>query len=301
MASTPTLERAPPAPGRGIFLFLAAVLSFAVLDTIAKHMTREFHVVQIAWGRYVFHAAFLAVLMPSHGILRPFRSLRPWFQIIRATLLAAVTLLFFTAVSFLPLTETTAIGFVTPLFVTALAHLVLKEKVGVRRWSAVLVGFVGVLIVIRPGLGVVHWAAFIVVVMAMMNALYHLATRMLAGVDAPPTTIFYSGIVGALAFSIIVPFFWRAPSLVGWAEMVIIGFLGGLGHYLLIRAYEYAPASTMAPYSYTQIVWITALGYAVFGDFPDRWTLIGTTIIVASGIYVFYREAVLRLQGRKVG
>jgi drug/metabolite transporter (DMT)-like permease len=300
MASTTPAERIQAAPARGILLFLAAVMSFAVLDTIGKHLTGELHVVQIAWGRYIFHAAFLAVLMPRHGIIRPFRSARPWFQIMRAALLAAVTLLFFTALSFLPLVETTAIAFVTPLFVTALAHFLLKEKVGVRRWSAVLVGFVGVLIVIRPGLGAIHWAAFIVIVMALLNALYHLATRMLAGIDSPPTTIFYSGIVGALALSIIVPFFWRAPSLVGWIEMVVIGFLGGLGHYLLIRAYEYAPASAMAPYSYTQIVWITALGYGVFGDFPDRWTLIGTAIIVASGIYVFYREAVLRRLRRPV-
>jgi drug/metabolite transporter (DMT)-like permease len=290
-------SHAPPAGSAlrtGTALFVCSVLSFAGLDTIAKYLTADYHVMQITWGRYVFHAAFLVLLMPRHGILRPMRSARPIFQLVRATLLVVVTWMFFTSIFYLPLAEATAIAFTTPLFVTGLAHLLRQDQVGVRRWSAVLAGFVGVLVIIRPGLGVMHWAAFIVLLMALLNALYHLATRMLTGVDPTQTTIFYTGIVGALAMSAIVPFFWRAPDALGWALLVSVGFFGGLGHYLLIRAYEYALPSTLAPYSYTQIVWITGLGYAVFGDFPDAFTLAGTAIIVASGVYVFYRETVLR-------
>ena len=154
------------------------------------------------------------------------------------------------------------------------------------------------LVIIRPGLGVVHWAALIALAMAAGNALYQLATRMLAGVDSAQTTIFYTGIVGAIAFSLFVPFFWTAPSLGGWLAMMALGVFGGLGHYLLIQAFTLAPASLLAPYSYTAIVWVTITGYLVFGDFPDGWTVLGAAIIIASGIYVFYREAYLRRVGR---
>jgi drug/metabolite transporter (DMT)-like permease len=206
--------------------------------------------------------------------------------------------MFFTSVSFLPLADVTAIGFVAPLILTGLAHFVLAEKVGVRRWAAIFVGFCGVLVIIRPGFDVMHWAVFVVLAMAASNAVYQLATRMLAGVDSAQTTIFYTGIVGAIAFSLFVPFFWTPPSLAGWLSMMALGLFGGLGHYLLIQAFALAPASLLAPFTYTAIVWVTILGYLVFGDFPDAWTMAGAAIVIASGIYVFYREAYLRRVGR---
>jgi drug/metabolite transporter (DMT)-like permease len=283
---------------RGIALYLATVFSFACLDTLAKHMTRDYHVMQIAWGRYVFSAAFLLVLVPRYGFRGPIRSARPWFQVMRALLLAVVSLLFFTSVSYLPLADVTAIGFVAPLILTGLAHFVLKERVGVRRWAAIFIGFLGVLVIIRPGFDVVHWAVFITLAMAAINAVYHLATRMLAGVDSAQTTIFYTGLVGAICFSLFVPFFWKSPDLTGWIGMIALGLLGGLGHYLLIQAYALAPASLLAPYTYTAIVWVTIMGYLAFGDFPDLWTMMGAAIIIGSGVYVFYREAYLRRIGR---
>jgi drug/metabolite transporter (DMT)-like permease len=291
---------ASPAQGqfRGIALYLAAILSFSCLDTLAKHMTRDYHVMQIAWGRYVFSAAFLLALVPRYGLWKPLRSARPWFQVMRAFLLAVVSLMFFTSVTFLPLADVTAIGFVAPLILTGLAHFVLMEKVGIRRWAAICVGFCGVLVIIRPGLDVVHWAAFVALAMASSNAIYHLATRMLAGVDSAQTTIFYTGIVGALGFSLFVPFFWTPPDLAGWIGMIALGLFGSLGHYLLIQAYALAPASLLAPYTYTAIVWVTIMGYLAFGDFPDFWTMTGAAIVIASGIYVFYREAYLRRIGR---
>ncbi len=283
---------------RGIALYMTAVFLFACLDTLGKYMTRDYHVMQIAWGRYVFHAAFLALLMPRHGIWRPLRSARPGFQILRALLLMAVSLLFFTSVSFLPVADVTAIGFVAPLMLTALAHFFLNERVRLRRWAAISAGFIGVLVIIRPGLGVVHWAAFIALAMAAGNAFYHLATRMLAGVDSAQTTIFYTGLIGAIGFSLAVPLFWISPDLAGWLGMVALGLLGGFGHYILIKAYALAPASVLAPFTYSAILWVAILGYILFGDFPDLWTMIGTAIVIASGIYVFYREAYLRRTGK---
>jgi drug/metabolite transporter (DMT)-like permease len=283
---------------RGIALYLAAILNFSFLDTLAKYMTSEYHVMQIAWGRYAFSAVFLLFLVPRHGLWKPLRSARPWFQVMRALLLAVCSLLFFVAVSFLPLANVTAIGFAAPLILTALAHFFLQEKVGIRRWAAIFVGICGVLVILRPGDGVVHWAAFIALAMAACNAFYQLATRMLAGVDSAQTTIFYTGIVGAVAFSAFVPFFWEPPTLGGWLAMMALGLFGGFGHYLLIQAFALAPASLLAPFSYTAIVWVTITGYLLFGDFPDGWTVVGAAIIIASGIYVFYREAYLRRIGR---
>jgi drug/metabolite transporter (DMT)-like permease len=288
----------PAAHLRGIGLFLAAIFIFACLDTLAKYMTGEFNVIQIAWGRYVFSSVFLLVLVPRYGFVRPLRSKRPWFQIMRAGLLAAVSLMFFTAVSYLPLADVTAIGFAAPLILTALAHFVLRERVGLRRWAAILVGFVGVLVVIRPGFGVVHWAAFIALAMAASNAMYQLATRMLAGVDSPQTTIFFTNLAGSIGFSLLIPFFWSPPGLAGWISMAVLGFMGGLGHYFLIQAFGRAPASMLAPFAYTAIIWVTISGYLVFDQLPDLWTMVGAAIIIASGIYVFYREAYLRRVGR---
>jgi drug/metabolite transporter (DMT)-like permease len=286
------------AASRGIALFLATIFIFASLDTLPKYMTRDFHVVQIAWGRYVFSSVFLLVLVPRYGLVRPLRSARPWFQIMRAMLLAAVSLMFFTAVSYMPLVNVTAIGFAAPLILTALGHFVLGERVGLRRWLAILVGFTGVLVIIRPGVDVVHWAAIMALAMAASNAVYQLATRMLAGVDSPQTTIFFTNIAGSIGFSFVVPFFWTSPGLFGWLSLATLGFMGGLGHYLLIQAFGHAPVSILAPYAYTAILWVTISGYLVFGQLPDLWTIVGAAIIIASGIYVFYREAYLRRVGK---
>ena len=288
----------PSAVLRGIGLFLATVLIFACLDTLSKYMTDELHVIQIAWGRYLFSSVFLLVLVPRYGAIRPLRSARPWFQIVRAALLAAVSLMFFTAVSYLPLVDVTAIGFLAPLILTGLGHFVLRERVGIRRWMAITVGFVGVLVIIRPGFSAFHWAVLIALAMAASNALYQLATRMLAGVDSAQTTIFFTNLVGTVGFSLLIPFFWTPPGLFGWVSLAALGFLGGLGHYLLIQAFAYAPVSMLAPFSYTAIVWVTISGYLVFHQLPDLWTVIGAAIIIGSGIYVLYREAYLRRVGR---
>jgi drug/metabolite transporter (DMT)-like permease len=181
---------------------------------------------------------------------------------------------------------------------TVLAFFILKEKVGPRRWSAVVVGLIGVMIIIRPGTGALHWAAFATLACAFCNAGYQLITRMLAGVDSPRTTLFYSGLVGTIGMSCIVPFVWTTPDLIGWALLAFIGLMGAAGHFCLIKAYGLAEPSLLAPYSYVQIMWVIAMGFVVFGDLPDFWTLAGGALIIASGVYVFYRERYLRKMGR---
>jgi len=170
---------------------------------------------------------------------------------------------------------------------------VLGEKVGWRRWGAIGVGFFGVLVVTRPGFGGMHPAALLSFAGAVCYALYAIATRILSRTDSSETTQFYTNVVGAVIMSAIVPFVWTKPdSTLTAGLMLLIGLLGGAGHYLLILAHRLAPASTLAPFIYTQMVWTTALGFAVFGDVPHRWTIIGGSIVVASGLYLLHREAV---------
>lgn len=281
-----------PAPGAiaGIVLFLAAGLCFTFLDVTAKYLSREYSILQVAWARYVFALAVILLVLPPAQRRRPLGSARPGLQLVRAILLVAVTLMFFLAISYVPLADVTAVGFATPLIVTALGALVLKENVGVRRWAAVAVGFCGVLIVVRPS-GTMHWAILVALAFAVANAVFQLLTRVLARYDSPHVSTSYLAVVGGLGLTVAVPFVWRSPDVLGWALHVFAGLMGGIGHYLLASAFSHAPASTLAPFAYLQLVWIAIAGLIVFGDFPDGWTVLGAAIVVASGIYVFYREA----------
>lgn len=274
----------------GIVLFLGSGLIFTGLDTIAKYLSRDYSIIQIAWARYTFATVAMMALLPPAYRRRPLASAWPALQLARGALLAVVTLMFFLAVSYLPLADVTAVAFATPLMVTALGALVLGEVVGVRRWTAVLVGFCGVLIIVRPA-GAVHWAVFVTLAMAAGNAVFQILTRVASRYDSPHTSTFYTAIVGAVALTLAAPFVWKTPDLMGWVLHIAIGLAGGAGHYFLASAYNHAPTSTLAPFAYLQLVWITIAGFAVFGDFPDGWTILGASIVVASGIYVFYREA----------
>ncbi|MFQ5958608.1 MAG: DMT family transporter [Alphaproteobacteria bacterium] len=167
-----------------------------------------------------------------------------------------------------------------------------------RRWSAVIVGFVGALVIIRPGLGVAHWAVVLPLVTALCLSLYQITTRLLSTIDPPRTTFLYAGLVGALVMTAAVPFVWRPPSAAAWGLMACAGLLGGVGHYCLIKAYQRTAASVLAPFTFSTMLWVTLLGFIVFGDFPDGPTIAGALIIVASGAYVFYRESVVRRRAR---
>ena len=190
--------------------------------------------------------------------------------------------------------------FATPFIVALLAGPMLSERVGPRRLAAIGVGFVGVLIITRPGLGGMHPAALLCVIAAVCYALYGISTRVLAAHDSSATTMFYSGIAGVVLMTPALPAIWTTPpSPLVWGVMLLMGAFGALGHWLLILAHARAPAPLLAPFIYTQIVWMLALGYAIFGDLPDRWTLIGAAVVIASGLYLLYRERVRSAEARR--
>ena len=284
----------------GILFILITTVMFALLDTGVKYVGQFYPVLQIAWARYVFQMAVVPMVI---GRFRPrdiLRTKRPGLQVMRSMMMVGATLSFFPAVTYMPVAEASAIGMIAPLMVTALAIPMLGERVGPRRWMAVVIGLIGALIIIRPGFGSLSWAAILPVITAICYALYQITTRMLAEIDPPITTFFYSGAVGVVVLSLAVPFAWRTPTVSGWAMMIALGLLAGAGHYCVIQAMRRAPASVLAPYSFVQLVWVTVLGYLVFGDFPDNYTLLGAAIVVGSGGYVFYRENVVKRAAKGV-
>jgi drug/metabolite transporter (DMT)-like permease len=283
----------PPAADRpmtGIALMLCAVATFAVQDTCAKYLAGAYPAVQVAWARYAISLVLILAALPWLGARSALVSRRPGLQLLRGVMLYTSTLLFVLAVGYIPLATATAIGFVSPLLLTALSIPFLGETVGPRRWIAIGVGFLGVLIIVRPGQGDWHWALLLPVAMASFNAFYQVATRLLRGVDRPITALLYPTFVGAVIGLAPVPFVWVTPGAVDLAVMASMGFCGAISHFLMIRAFALAPATTLAPFAYTQLIWVAVLGYAVFGDLPEAATLLGAAVIAASGLYIFQRE-----------
>ena len=220
------------------------------------------------------------------------RARKPGLQFLRSLLMLATTLLFFLAVSHIDLASATAVAFVEPMVITILSFFLLKEQVGVRRWTAVAVGFIGVLIVIRPGFGMVSLAILLPVFSASTGATYNVLTRIAARYDSNVTSLFYAALVGCLVLSAFMPFFWQAPTGTQWLLLAALGFSGGLAHTLVIRAFSYASASIIAPFIYLQLVWATAIGYVWFDMLPAITTWIGGGVIIATGIYTAHRERV---------
>jgi drug/metabolite transporter (DMT)-like permease len=279
----------------GIALMCGAVSCFALLDTTAKYLNLHMSTLEVVWARYT--GAFLFPFIVSNPWTRPglVRTTRPVLQIVRSVLLLASTLLNFIALRYLQLDVSIALIFSTPFFVAALSGPILGEWVRWRRWTAIAVGFLGVLVVTRPGPGTFQAAALLSLSGAFCYALYALSTRILARTDSNETTLFYSNIVGAAVMLPVVPFFWTTPTdpLI-IALMVATGAMGSFGHYLLIAAHRLAPAAVLSPFIYTEIVLVTALGYLVFGDLPNRFTLTGAAIVIASGLYILHRERTVR-------
>jgi drug/metabolite transporter (DMT)-like permease len=282
----------------GIALMCGAVSTFSCLDTTAKYLGRQVDIMQIVWARYTF--AMLLALIFSNPLSRPgmLRSGRPVLQVVRAAILLGSTMLNFFALRYLRLDQVLAIMFSTPFVVAALSGPTVGEWVGPRRWAAIGVGFIGVLVVTRPGLGIVHPAALLVFLATLAYASYFLTTRVLARTDSNETTLFYSNFVGAALMIPIVPFFWTPPTPWQWCLLVLTGGFASLGHYMLIVAHRHAPASLLSSFVYSQLVGVTILGYLVFGDVPDAYTLTGAAIVIASGLYVLHSERT-RLQHAK--
>jgi drug/metabolite transporter (DMT)-like permease len=280
----------------GIALMCGALLSFSCLDASAKWLNQALDPMLTVWVRYLGSVVFVSLFVNPWTAPGVSHTRRPWLQAVRSVLLLLSTVLNFFALQYLQLTETMSILFATPLLVALLAGPLLGERAGPRRLAAIAVGFLGVLIITRPGLGGLHPAAFLSVAGAVCYALYSISTRILASYDSSTTTMYYSGFAGLVFVTPVVPFVWSVPdSAVAWALMILVGALGAFGHWLLILAHARAPAPVLSPFIYTQIIWMIALGFLLFGDFPDGWTLVGAGVVIASGLYLLYVE---RVRGR---
>ena len=284
----------------GIALMCGAVACFAGLDGCAKWLNRSIDPLMTVWARYMGSVVVVSALLNPWTVPGLLRTRRPWLQAGRSVLVLVSTILNFIALQYLQLTETVSIMFATPFLVALLAGPMLGEWAGPRRLAAIGVGFLGVLIITRPGLGGMHPAAFLCVIGAVCYALYGISTRILAAHDSSATTMFYSGLAGVVLITPVLTLVWTTPaSWLVWALMLLMGAFGALGHWLLILAHARAPAGVLAPFIYGQIVWMMALGYFIFGDLPDRWTLIGASVVIASGLYLLYRERVRSAEARR--
>jgi drug/metabolite transporter (DMT)-like permease len=295
------LLAAPASPQRlrlkGIALMSAALACFACLDTIAKWLGTSMNPMQVVWTRYTAALVFVLIIFNPLRDRSVLITRRPWLQAVRSTLLFGSTALNFFALQYLQLDQTVSIMFSTPFIVAIISGPLLGEWIGPRRWAAVIVGFIGVLVVTQPWSGQMHWAMLLTLSGSCCYATYNILTRMLAGFDSAGTTSIYSVAFGAIVASAIVPWFWTTPESLGVVVgMVAIGALGAFGHWLLIIAHGYAPAGILAPFIYSQIIWMIGLGWAVFAQVPAPNTLVGAGIVIASGLYLLFRERTVRGQ-----
>ncbi len=277
---------------RGILFMCLAATVLPVMNAFVKYLNVEYHPFAIIWARTTGHFVFVLLLfVPAMGLPALFRTQRLGLQMARAGLHLGSMLFFFTGIAFVPLAEASAITFIAPFIVTALSGPMLGEKVGVRRWSAVIVGFLGALVVTRPGSGAVPPEAVLLFGSASCYALYQILTKRVASIDKPETSVAYSCVAGTALMSLVVPFYWIWPdNWVDGALFLSLGVLGALGHYFVARAFMWGPASVISPFNYGQIAVATGLGYLMFGHLPDVWTWVGVAIIIGSGVYIAYRE-----------
>jgi len=281
----------PQSVTRALVNMAGAAVAFAILNAAVKSLRGEIPTVQLVWVRTLGHLLFVvAAFAPRHG-LRLLETRHPVFQLARSCLLLASTGFYFTAIGFVTLATAATISFMTPCLIAILAGPLLGERVGPRRWIAVAVGFLGVLVVARPDADATNLASLLVLGSAGCSALYDLLTRRVVASDPPETTVGYAAVVGTVVLSVVVPFAWVSPRSAGsLAVMLSLGLWGGLGHYLTARAYQEAPASVVAPFSYLQLLGAAVTGYLVFDEVPGAGVWIGAALIVASGLFLVYAE-----------
>jgi len=283
-------------PFRGIALILASTLFLGISDVTAKYLSATLPSIEIAWIRFLVFTLIMTPAMLPRSPVYALRTERVGLQLLRGAALLMSSLLFITGLRYLPIAEASATGFVSPLFVTALSILFLGESVGLRRWLATVVGLAGVLIILRPGTSAFHPAAFFPLVSALAWAGTLIMTRMMSGREHASTIMTYSSIAGLGILSALVPFVWVVPT---WHDIlfgILIGVSSTAGQWIVVLAFRYADASVLAPFSYTQLVWVGILGFVVFGEIPDVFTVTGAIFIVASGLYIAHRERVRRSQ-----
>ncbi len=291
MLNKPAISSPASNPLKGIGFVIFMTVCFSSLDASAKYLSNELPLIVLLWGRYAFNFFFVALFFLRGAPADIIHTQNLKLQSLRSILLVSATLTFWLALMFLPLADCVVILFVSPLLVTILAAPLLGEMVDKHRWTAVIIGFIGVMVVMRPGFTLFSWVSILPFITALLYAGVQISTRILGRTDGALTTLLYSSAGGVIICTIGVLFFWVTPSLQQWLLLGWLGFLGALGHYLMIKAYELAPASLLAPFDYTTLIWATLLGFFLFGDLPDTMTVLGATIIMSSGLYLIRRES----------
>ena len=280
---------------KAITFNLLAWVMLPIMDGFAKYLSADLPVLQITWARYFFTVAFTFPIMLFFYRNQLKWSDKPKLQIIRGLILLIANICFFYSISVISLAKALTLAFVAPLIVTAFSPMFLGEKVGFRRWSAVVIGFVGSLVVIRPGFVEINLASLAALGTGIMYGFYLIITRKLSTSDNPLLTLLLTGVVGAVIVTCLMPFVWVKPTLNQWSMMAAIGIFACIGHLFLILSLKYADASKLAPFSYFEIITNIIIGYYFFNDFPDNWTFLGLLIIVLSGIYISRRESTVKI------
>lgn len=270
-------------PLRGILMILGAVFCFTMSDAMAKWLGQAMPVSQINWIRYLVFVPFAWLLVRRSAGGR-MRVRQPRLQVFRGILLVVSALFYVMAIQTMPLAEATSVGFISPLLITALSVVVLGEVVRAARWAAIVVGLLGVLVIVRPGTEAFQPAALLVVASSSSWAVAVVLTRRMAGHDPTATTLLWSAVVGLVAMTFMLPFGWEWAGPVDWAVAIALGLVASAGQYLMVQAYRFAPASLLAPFSYSSLLWSTVLGWALFAALPDVWTLAGAVVIVLAGL-----------------
>jgi drug/metabolite transporter (DMT)-like permease len=283
-------------PFKGIALILLSTVFLGTSDVTSKYLSGTLPSVEIAWLRFLVFALIMVPAMVPGSPIFAMRTGSLALQLVRGSALLGSSLLFISSLRYLPIAEASATGFISPLLVTALSIVFLSEKVGLRRWLATAAGLIGMLIILRPGTSAFHVASFLPLASALCWAATLIMTRMMSGKEHAITTMTYSSIAGLAIMTALVPFAWVAPTWHDIAFGLLIGVASTAGQWIVVLAFRYADASVLAPFSYTQLVWVSTLGYLIFGEVPDGWTVIGAAVIVSSGLYTAHRERVRRSQ-----
>ena len=275
---------------KAIIFSLLGWMFLPIMDGFAKYLSADLPILQITWARYFFTVVFTLPIMFFFFKRHLVWSDKPILQILRGLILLSANICFFYSISIISLAKALTLAFIAPLIVTAFSPVFLGEKVGFRRWTAVTIGFIGSLVVIRPGFLELNFASLAALCTGFLYGFYLIITRKLSSSDNPLLTLLLTGLVGAILVSLIIPFYWVKPSLNQWSLMAGIGVFACIGHLFLILSLKYADASKLAPFGYFEIVTNIMLGYYFFGDFPHYWTWLGLAIIICSGIYISLRE-----------
>ena len=278
---------------KAIIFSLLGWMFLPVMDGFAKFLSDDLPILQITWARYFFTVVFTLPIMIFFFKKQLVWSDKPKLQILRGLILLSANICFFYAISIISLAKALTLAFVAPLIVTAFSPVMLGEKVGFRRWTAVVVGFTGSLVVIRPGFVELNFASLAALGTGILYGFYLIITRKLSTSDNPLLTLLMTGMVGAILVSAIIPFYWVKPSLNQWSLMAGIGVFACIGHLFLILSLKYADASKLAPLGYTEIIPNVLIGYYFFSELPDKWTYVGLLIIILSGLYISRREYIL--------